>query len=100
MRHVIAFCEFEADEWAKCTTGRPGLPLDLLDGVRAYATRQAAIQHDRVSSLRVLFSSALDGDNSAVAGTSRNGNLPSPSGACPDDDSDEDSCGSDFNDDI
>ena len=101
MRRVIAFWEFKAEEWAKCATGRPGLPLELLDGVRAYATRQAAIRRERATSLRTLFSSALVGDDSTATGTSLNDTLLSPtSKTLADDDSDVDSCASDFDDDL
>ncbi|KAF9513520.1 hypothetical protein BS47DRAFT_1362379 [Hydnum rufescens UP504] len=62
-------------EWAKCHTHRNQwvkeellvkeeiwhtIAFYLLDGVRAYAYYQAALQHDRATSFRVLFSSALD----------------------------------------
>ncbi|KAF9504390.1 hypothetical protein BS47DRAFT_1401473 [Hydnum rufescens UP504] len=60
IRRTIAFCEYKAEQWTEWATARPGLPLDLLDGVRAYAYYQAALQHDRVTSFCVLFSLALD----------------------------------------
>ncbi|KAF9515810.1 hypothetical protein BS47DRAFT_1391303 [Hydnum rufescens UP504] len=42
IQRTIAFCEYKAEQWTERATARPGLPLDLLDGVRAYAYYQAA----------------------------------------------------------
>ncbi|KAF9504130.1 hypothetical protein BS47DRAFT_1308707, partial [Hydnum rufescens UP504] len=52
IQRTIAFCEYKAEQWTERATARPGLPLDLLDGVRAYAYYQAALQHDRATSFR------------------------------------------------
>jgi hypothetical protein len=59
MRRTIAFCEYKAEQWTEHVTARPGLQLDILDGVRAYAHYQAAIQRNRAASFHILFSSAL-----------------------------------------
>jgi hypothetical protein len=67
MRRVLIFCEFRATWWEERVTSRKGLSPDTYEGVRAYALRQAAIQRERLSLFRRLWSTPNADINNAEA---------------------------------
>jgi hypothetical protein len=47
MRRVIAYSKWRATWWEDRIHARPGLTLDLQEGLRAYAVRQSSIHQGR-----------------------------------------------------
>jgi len=56
MRRVILFCHYRAEWWDKRVALRTDMFLDLRDGVRAYAAKQASILRKRAAHFTALWS--------------------------------------------
>lgn len=69
MRHTIKSLRWQAQWWTKKPTSWPGASVQLLEGMHAYAMKQADIQRDLAASFKLLWETPLaefDNNNNGI----------------------------------
>lgn len=71
MRRVLAFLEWKAAWWAEEGGRDLGVRPDIADGVRAYAAKQASINHALARSFKIHWESAFETQGQTPSSTTK-----------------------------